>query len=312
VASSYLAKVTSAPAGFDAKAVDGDQRMWLRVRRRETVLVLDYRGAPYLRFSAAGVWVNHKSAMWFLNQTPVPETPPANLGPRTPPRWQLVSSGHDYSWHDGRLHALASVALSPGARYVGAWRVPMVVDGRLSAVSGSLWHAAGPSIVWFWPIAVLLLCVIAAWRVRRPALDRWVARVLALAALAAIATAAFGRDLYGRPAVSVYQMIELGLILAFVVWMLWRILSQRAGSFTYLAIALVALWQGALLVPTLLDGFVLMDVPPFLARAAAVVDLAGGIGLLLMMFRLYEDESKSSGQSVDEQERGDDSALELA
>jgi hypothetical protein len=136
--------------------------------------------------------------------------------------------------------------------------------------------------------------------------------MLALATLAAIATAAFGRDLHGRPAVSVYQMIELGLILAFVVWMLLRILSRRAGSFSYLAIALVALWQGALLIPTLLDGFVLIAVPAFVVRAATVVDLAAGVGLLLMMVRLYDEESGSSERILDEQEGEGDSALELA
>jgi hypothetical protein len=58
VASSYLAKIGRAPAGLDARVVDGDQRMWLRVPSSETVVVVDYRGAPYLRFSAAGVEVN--------------------------------------------------------------------------------------------------------------------------------------------------------------------------------------------------------------------------------------------------------------
>jgi len=76
VASSYQARVSRAPAGIEARVVDGDQRMWLRVAPQETAVVLDYRGAPYLRFSAAGVAVNRRSAMFYLNQTPV-ETPPA-------------------------------------------------------------------------------------------------------------------------------------------------------------------------------------------------------------------------------------------
>ena len=55
ISSSYLAKPAQVPAGLDAKTVDGDQRMWLRVPAAQTVVVLDYRGAPYLRFSPAGV-----------------------------------------------------------------------------------------------------------------------------------------------------------------------------------------------------------------------------------------------------------------
>ena len=119
VASSYLAKIGRVPAGLDAQVVDGDQRMWLRVTSSATVVVLDYRGAPYLRFSNAGVEVNQNSAMYYLNQTPVALTPPTNLGPRTPAHWQRVTAGHDYGWHDGRLHALAAIALTPGTSFVG-------------------------------------------------------------------------------------------------------------------------------------------------------------------------------------------------
>jgi hypothetical protein len=64
IASSYLARVGSAPPGLSAKVVDGDQRMWLQVRRGLTVLVLDYRGAPYLRFSSSVIAVNQNSAMY--------------------------------------------------------------------------------------------------------------------------------------------------------------------------------------------------------------------------------------------------------
>ena len=34
IASSYLARVSQAPVGLDAKVIDGDQRMWLRVPTR--------------------------------------------------------------------------------------------------------------------------------------------------------------------------------------------------------------------------------------------------------------------------------------
>jgi hypothetical protein len=45
-ASSYLARVSQLPAGVTAKVIDGDQRLWLRVGPRRTVVVLDYQGAP--------------------------------------------------------------------------------------------------------------------------------------------------------------------------------------------------------------------------------------------------------------------------
>lgn len=310
----YLARVRSLPSGLEAKVVDGDQRMWLRVPVSETVVVLDYRGAPYLRFSRSGVEVNHNSATYYLNQTPFALKPPANLGPRTPPRWATVSGGHEYGWHDGRLHALASVARPGGASFVGTWRVPVLLDGRPLAISGGLWHADPPSIVWFWPIAVLLLCVLAAWRVRRPVLDRWTARLLGLAALGAIAAAAVGRGLHGRPAVSVVQLVELAIVLAFVAWALFRVVFQRPGFFTYSAIAIVALWEGIELIPTLRNGFVLIALPAFVARAAAVVGLGSAVALFLMVFRLHDLEldERETGPPAEKLQGEDEDAWELA
>jgi hypothetical protein len=313
IALDYRAQVSSAPKGLEAKVVDGDQRMWLRVSPSQTVVVLDYRGAPYLRFTPSGVEVNENSAMFYLNQTPIAVNPPPGLGPKTPPKWQRVSGGHDYEWHDGRLHALATVALRPGASFVGTWRIPVVTDGIASALSGSLWHADAPSIAWFWPIVVLLLCVLAAWRVKEPRLDKWTARLLALGALGAIAAAAIGRGLHGRPTVTVLQLIELGLVMAFVVWALFRVLARRSGFFLYFVIGLVALWQGLEMSPTLVNGFVLIPLPPFLARAAAVVALGAGAGLLVMGFRLFEAQGDPAAEEPGPVDAlAEDDAWELA
>lgn len=285
VATSFLAKVSGVPAGAEAKVIDGDLRLWLHVAPSETAVVLDYRGAPYLRFGRSGVYANVNSAIYYLNLTPV-ETPPARASPTIPARWQQVSSGHEYSWHDGRLQALASVALSPGTRYVGHWSIPVMIDGRLSSIDGGLFYAPNPSIVWFWPILVVLLCTWAAWRVRRSELDARVVRLLAVPALIAIAIAGVARELHGRPTVSVFQLITLALVLAFVAWGLRRVLLQRLAYFSIFVIAVVAVWEGLQLLPTLLRGFVLVAVPAFMARAAAVLCLACGAGLLIFVFRL--------------------------
>jgi hypothetical protein len=287
VASSYLARVQQVPAGLDAKAVDGDLRMWLSVPGPETVVVLDYRGAPYLRFSSGGVEVNQNSSMYYLNQTPA-QTPPTTLGPRTPANWHQVTGGHSYLWHDGRLHALASVAIAPGTTYVGRWRVPLVIDGRQSAISGGLWHAPNPSIVWFWPIAVLLTCVLAARRLARPGLDFNLARALAVVALLAIVAGGLGIELHGRPAISTFQLIMLALILCFVGWASARLARRRPGYFFFFVVAFASLWMGAELVPTLTHGFVLMTVPALVARVAAVISLGCGAALLLYVFRMAD------------------------
>ena len=285
VAASYLARVRSVPAGLDAQVIDADQRMWLRVASG-TLVVLDYRGAPYLRFSSAGVEVNKNSEMYYLNQTPLAWAVPPGLTRSTPPKWARISDGSTYSWHDGRLHALATVALAPDTSYVGRWSIPVVFDEHVSAISGGLWHAKDLSIVWFWPILVLLACVLAALRVRNAALDARVARALSIAALMGIVVAGVGRDLHGRPDVSVLQLITLAAIVAFAGWALRQVLLGRSGYFSFFIVAAVAIWEGVTLIPTLVDGFVLAALPAPIVRTAAVLCLGCGIGLVLVSFRM--------------------------
>lgn len=291
VATSYLARIDRTPAGVQAKVIDGYLRMWMRVAptrsghgRGPTVVVLDYRGAPYLRFAPSGVYVNKRSEMYYLNHFPA-EPAPADLTRQTPPRWQRVSDGHEYGWHDARIGALADTAIPPGASYVGRWQVALLVNGRLSAVTGGLWHAPDPSLAWMWLIVVVIACVLAAWRVRRHELHARLARALAIVLLIAIAIGIAGRELHGRPYVSAEQLVIAVPTLAFVAWGMFRVLTGRAGWIFDLLTAFIAVWVGSELWPTLLHGFVLTAIPPLLARVTAVVCLGGGVGLLLLVMR---------------------------
>jgi hypothetical protein len=169
-ASSFLATVRRVPAGVRAIVGDGDQRIWMSVAPDRQVVVLDHQGRPYLRFTWAGVEVNENSSMYYLNQVP-PEPAPTGVGRPAPPQWSAVSHGHSYDWHDGRLHALAATAVTPGTRYLGSWAIPLDVDGSPARLTGGVLYAPVPSIVWFWPIVVALACVLAGLRVRRRELD---------------------------------------------------------------------------------------------------------------------------------------------
>jgi hypothetical protein len=286
-ATSFLARVAQVPPGVTAKVVDGDQRMWLQVNPARTLVVLDYRQAPYLRFDRRGVQVNQNSEMYYLNQVPV-ELPPNGLGPQTPPHWVPVSSGHAYEWHDGRLSDLAATALTPGRRYMGQWRIAVRADGAPAALAGGLYYAPSPSIVWFWPVIVCLICVLAAVRLRRPALDLRVARGLAAAALAAFTVGAVAQQLHGRPSVSVGQEVILAVAVGFVAWAAVRLVRRRHGWFMFFLIAAAAIWEGASLISVLADGFVLLALPPFLVRTAVATCLSAGLGLLLMVFVMAE------------------------
>ncbi len=289
VATSYLAKVSKAPTGVDAKVVNGYLWLWLRVPPSQTLVVLDYRGAPYVRFSRGGVYVNENSEMYYLNETP-PEPPPRGLTRSTPVKWRHWSAEHEYAWHDGRIGALASTVIAPGTSYVGTWSIAALVNGRLSTISGGLWHAPNPSLVWFWPIVVLIACVVAAWRLHSTLLDLRVTRVLATVMLVAIAVGAAARQLYGRPGVPVDQVVLVAILVAFALWGIGRGLLGRAGFILHIITAGVAFWIGVELLPTLWHGYVLTAGPPFVARVAAVICLGGCFALAPLAVRAALEE----------------------
>ena len=297
VATSYLARIRSVPAGFQAKVVDGYVRIWLKVPADDTVVVEDYlAGVPYLRFTPAGVAVNHNASMYYYNQTPVAETPPRDLSGSVAPSWHMLSSGHTYEWHDGRLQDQTSQALLPGTSYVGPWEIALNVNGQRTFIRGALFHHARPSIVWFWPIAVLLACVLAAWRVKRPELDRRVARGLGATALLGLTAAAIARGLHGRPGVPAGQLVEMAVVLAFAGWGLYRVVADRPGYFPYFAIAFVALWEGFNTAGSLINHYVLLALPAAVSRGASVLCLGAGVGILLLVFRLAETPRRARAQ----------------
>jgi hypothetical protein len=281
-ATSFLARLGSVPAGLDARIVDGDQRLWLRASPRLTAYVLGFEGEAYLRFSPEGVAVNVHSPAYYLNRLR-PLTPPAGLTPGTRPVWKQVSTGHTYEWHEDRLHALAAAARAPGAAYVGRWTVPVLVGGTMTRISGTLWHADDPSLVWFWPIAVLLGCLAALLRLREPRLEAATGAVLAGVTLVAATIGRLGRELYGRPTVSAGQMLLVAVTCAVAVGLVVLYLRREWRALACAVIAVLGIVQGLALVGTLLHGFVLSVLPAWLERAAAATSLAAGAGLLVIV-----------------------------
>jgi len=144
--------------------------------------------------------------------------------------------------------------------------------------------------------------------VRIPAVDRGIARALAVPALVATAVAAAGQELHGRPTVTVFQMVEFSIVALLVVGGLRHLWRGRAGWFSYFLIALAAIWEGLQLLPTLWDGFVLTAVPAFAARTAAVVGLGCGVALLPFVFRIFDQQELDPADGDewrDEDEVGD-------
>jgi hypothetical protein len=307
--STYLARITHVPAGLDVKAIDGDLRLWLRAPPSLNVYVIDYRGAPYLHFDRAGVFVNENSPMYFLNQIP-PVTPSTDLGPSTPPDWQRVTGGHTYVWHDGRLHAGATQARLPGTRFAGDWSVPLRIDGATAAIRGGLYDAPPPSPVWFWPVAVVLGCVLAGVRLRRPELDLRLARISGGLALAGFVVASIGHQLHGRPGVSTGNMAALAVELAAAAAAAWWLYLRDPRWLLLAAIAALTLWQGVSQIAALEDGWVLLAVPAVVGRISVACCLAGGAGLIPLVLVGAERATRSRGRRGSDDEWEDEEAWE--
>jgi hypothetical protein len=144
--------------------------------------------------------------------------------------------------------------------------------------------------VWFWPIAILVLCVLAAWRLQDSRIDALVARIVAGLTLFGIILGAVGRNLHGRPGISGVGVVELAFITVLIVWTAWRVLRGRAGALTFFIVAVVGLWEAISLIPTLFNGYVLLAVPPFLGRLATIICLGGPIALVWPAARIFRRE----------------------
>lgn len=287
-ATNYLARVTRTPTGIEVKVVDAYLNLWVKVPPHADVTILDFRGAPWVRFTPAGVAINHNSQEYYLSQVPVPAVPPTGLTRTTPPRWVRVSSGHAYVWREGRLHALATIALAPGQSYVGSWRIPVLINGRAGSIVGGVWHRGAPSVVWFWPVLVLLLCALAAWRLRSPDLDRRLSLWLALLLLALVAVGMGGKYLHGSPAVTAGNVVLLVVTLAVLGAVAGRLLGGRFGGPLLLVAAVIALWAGMTLLPVLTHGYALVALPIFLVRVIAATLLGGALSLALFGVRMLD------------------------
>jgi hypothetical protein len=285
IATNYTARVAHVPAGVQAKVIDGYLQLWLKVDPSKTVQVLDQVGAPWLLFNAHGVFVNHNSLLFFISQTPVEAIPPARITARTAPDWVKVSSGHTWKWRDGRLQAFARQTLAPGQRYAGPWSITLRVDGTTARVSGGLYFRPHPSLVWFWPVAVILLCVIAVWRLRSNALDRRVVTGLTLLLLATLVVVAGARLLHGRPSVSPVQIAEFAVAAAAILSGAAVFARGRFPAAIPLIVAFVALWAGLTFLPILTHQDAQLILPAWLTRAATALLLGGGLSLVLMGMR---------------------------
>ena len=192
---SVVTSITPSTTAFTVHTIELGSRLELTVAPGHTVLVKGYDGEPYLRIGDDGVFENFHSPSHWVNKDRygrVALPPEANSD--LPPEWVRVGDGPSVRWHDHRTHWMALV-LPPivqpaqGERHViePAWKVPLVLDGQPTEVTGELtWEPAPTAFPWLVGAAAVAVACLLAIRFRR-GLRWWIASGTAVLAAYVIA-----------------------------------------------------------------------------------------------------------------------------
>lgn len=139
-----------------------DDFIALSNRSGETVLVMGYRGEPYLRFLGNGqVEANTRSPAWFANRDRYAETAvPGAADPDAVPRWKTVATEGRYSWHDHRSHWMGKgvppqVTDRSRRTEVFDYAIPIRVADRPAELTGTLFWVGSGGGAPVWPFVLL-------------------------------------------------------------------------------------------------------------------------------------------------------------
>ncbi len=294
VATDFHARVTRPIPGVETRVVDGDQSLWLDAGTHR-VLVPGIESEPFLRFDERGVWLNVRSLTAEADKVDRFDLRPS-ANPHAAPLWHHLTGAHAYLWHDHRLHILEPLAKGlDRAAGVGSWSIPVIVDGRRTALAGVLDYQPPPSSVsWFAAVALLAIGgMLAAWRSRRTTVAIALVTVLPVWALR------IGRELYGRPNVPVAGWIEIALTSLVGLALVYGLVRPDAGVRVFVAFlaAFGALYEGATMVTVLTRAVALSALPTVAARVGVVAALAGGAAALAGGWHALGAERRSEAAS---------------
>jgi hypothetical protein len=149
---SRVVAITPAVAGVSARIIGGDSFFELSVDTSVTieVVVVGYRGEPYLRFRPGGeVQENERSPSKYLNRSRYEtSSPPPEADPAADPEWKAVAQDGRWAWHDHRTHWMNTarpLGHVPGDQILEAV-IPLLVDGApVSVTVTSTWMPAPSS-----------------------------------------------------------------------------------------------------------------------------------------------------------------------
>jgi hypothetical protein len=178
---SEIRALVPAIPGIDVEVLNYDDRLLLKNKSGETVLVRGYEREPYIRITSGGaVQVNKRSPSFYLNEDRFAQVEvPADADGRAAPRWDTVSKTGRYEWHDHRIHWMSKekppqVTDEDKPAKVLDWKVPIQVGKQNARLTGTLsWEPSDSSA----PVAAYIalgavaaasgLLILASRRIRR-------------------------------------------------------------------------------------------------------------------------------------------------
>lgn len=292
-------RIVSSPAAngaVQAKIVDGDRQLWLRVKRDTTVSVAGAEGEPMLLFDRNGVFVNVRSLTAAADRIGHFRLS-RDLNPHASPAWQRLTGGHSFLWHDHRLHALEPLAKGDARRTViGRWSIPLSIDGRPRPLEGELTYIP-PRPLWPWLLVAGALAA-GVWLglavSESPAVGSTIGAALVVTVV--VWAIRIGRESFGRPAVGVVGHLEIGLTCALGVVFLWGLLHKSADVrvFTALFVGIGAVYQGLVMFRVLTHSIALSVLPTFAAQVGVAVSLGLGAGLVGIVLSGFPERSRTA------------------
>jgi hypothetical protein len=191
---SVVQRMDPVTPGLSVKIIGGDSFLDVKADPGHEVIVFAYatqgHGEPFLRIRADGVVEENQQSEYtyrIRDRYANVDVPP-NLNPNGPPEWKQVGSGHEFAWHDHRVHWMSpdrKPGIKPGD-VVQTWQVDMTFDGTPVSVDGVVLLAQPISPVpWFAAAAAIAIAIVVLGRGRSTL-------VAAVAVLVAAAGATIG------------------------------------------------------------------------------------------------------------------------
>jgi hypothetical protein len=262
--------------GVHVRVLDGDRDLQVRADRGVRLVVLGALHEPLLKIDSSGVWVNASS----------PTATGDRLVSSSRRGWVHVNDGRTVVWHDHRLAPPPASGPGPAGRFA----VPVDLNGRSAAITGTFFRVARPS-VWPWLLATVALVagILVAVRRRstRGALTVGLGIASGFAALLLVTTFAVRDSPTGG--VAWLQLVAAVIVAAVLSGLLLR-LRGRSRVHAAGVVGAVAAAVSLSSLSVFWHGVVISLLPGTVTRLLCVLAVAGGAAAAVLSFMPDFDE----------------------